>query len=247
MSDIVDYAGRDLEAMAWAVNYHRWILQVFTPYLGSRVVEVGAGKGSFSELLLERRPHSLSLVEPSAAMHAQLVERLKPLSTSTEVVTYQTTFEHAADRIRVTQHPDSIIYVNVLEHIADDQTELTTISRTLKKGGRVFIFVPALSWLFGSFDKRIGHYRRYTRSELAAKCASAGLKVILANYFDFIGVAPWWIKYRLLKSDQLETTAVKFYDDYVVPLAKAIESAVSPPIGKNVILIAENVSTSTGD
>ena len=247
MSDNVDYAGRDLEAMSWAVNYHRWILQVFTPYLGSRLVEVGAGKGSFSELLLERRPHSLSLVEPSAAMYAELVERLKPLSTSTEVVTYQTTFEHIADRIRVTQHPDSIIYVNVLEHIADDQMELTSISRALEKGGRVFIFVPALSWLFGSFDKRIGHYRRYTKSELAAKCASAGLKVILVNYFDFIGVAPWWIKYRLLKSEQLETPAVKFYDAYVVPLAKAIESLVSPPIGKNVILIAEKVITSPGD
>ncbi len=242
MSDNVDYVGRDLEAMSWAVNYHRWILQIFAPYLGTRVVEVGAGKGSFSELLLERRPDSLSLVEPSPAMYAQLVERLKPLTTSTEVVTYQTTFEKAADQIRLTQHPDSIIYVNVLEHIADDQTELTTINRTLEKGGRVFIFVPALSWLFGPFDKRIGHHRRYTRSELAAKCASAGFRVILANYFDFLGVAPWWVKYRLLKSDEMEPSAVRLFDRHVVPIARVLESVLKPPIGKNIVSIAEKIS-----
>ncbi len=72
MSEKHGYAGKDLEAMSFAVNYHRWILSIFEPYLGKRVVEVGAGTGSFSELLLEQRLESLALVEPSTAMYQQL-------------------------------------------------------------------------------------------------------------------------------------------------------------------------------
>ncbi len=238
MSEDLDYAGRDLEAMSWAVNYHRWILRVFEPYLGKRLVEVGAGTGSFSELLLELRPQSLSLVEPAPAMYREL-ERLKKLDTSTRIATYPTTFDKSSEQIRAEQSPDSIIYVNVLEHIADDQAELMSVNRTLERGGRVFIFVPALSWLYGPFDKRIGHHRRYSIPELVAKCSTAGFRILRASYFDILGIAPWWIKYRVLKSKELESGAVQLYDRHVVPIARALESRLQPPIGKNIILIAE--------
>jgi 16S rRNA A1518/A1519 N6-dimethyltransferase RsmA/KsgA/DIM1 with predicted DNA glycosylase/AP lyase activity len=90
------YAGKDLEAMSFAVNYHRWILSIFEPYLGARVVEVGAGTGSFSELLLERRLESLSLVEPSTAMYQQLCERV---AESRNVTTYNDVFEDVSEQI----------------------------------------------------------------------------------------------------------------------------------------------------
>ena len=111
-------------------------------------------------------------------------------------------FENVADDIKATQQPDSIIYVNVLEHIADDVNELKQISRTLHTGGRLFIFVPAFPWLFGSFDRQINYFRRYTRTELEEKCVTAGFKVITSKYFDLFGVVPWWVKYRLLQSNQ---------------------------------------------
>lgn len=239
MGETIDYSGRDLEAMSWALNYHRWILQKFQPFLGRRVVEVGAGTGSFSELLLESDLESLSLVEPSPKMFAQLTERLSKNSSQIPITTYPSTFRKAAQVIRSAQHPDSIIYVNVLEHIEDDEAELRAVNETLERNGRLFIFVPALSWLFGPFDKQIGHQRRYAKKELTEKCTSAGFTVIQAEYFDFFGIAPWWIKYRLLKSEQLEHSAVKIYDDYVVPIARVIENTVVPPVGKNLILIAE--------
>lgn len=239
MIEDLDYAGRDLEAMSWAVNYHRWILKIFEPYLGQRLVEVGAGTGSFSELLLELRPDSLSLVEPSPAMHQQLTERLKIINTTTQIATYPTTFKKSSEQIRLTAQPDSIIYVNVLEHIADDEAELRIMNQTLDKGGRVFLFVPALSWLFGPFDKRIGHHRRYSMAELVAKSKAAGFRILHASYFDFFGVVPWWIKYRILRSDELEPGAVQVYDRHVVPIASALESRIQPPLGKNIVLIAE--------
>ena len=241
MGETIDYSGRDLEAMSWALNYHRWILQKFQPLLGRKVVEVGAGTGSFSELLLATDIESLSLVEPSREMYAQLTERLSKIKTPVQISTYASTFIKAAEQIRIAQEPDSIIYVNVLEHIEDDETELRVVNETLDCNGRVFIFVPALSWLFGSFDKQIGHQRRYAKKELTAKCTSAGFKVIRAEYFDFFGIVPWWIKFRFLKSEQLEHSAVKIYDDYVVPVARVIENTVVPPVGKNLMLIAEKV------
>jgi len=238
MSEKHGYAGKDLEAMSFAVNYHRWILSIFAPYLGSRVVEVGAGTGSFSELLLERRLESLSLVEPSTAMYQQLCRRL---GESQNVKTYNDIFENVAERIRSGERPDSIIYVNVLEHIADDVHELNVINKTLDTGGRIFIFVPALRWLHGSYDRAINHFRRYTRTELEKKCVASGFKVIESRYFDLLGVLPWWVKYKVLQSNNMEPGAVRFYDQRVVPIARTLESSVTPPIGKNVLLIGEKL------
>ena len=232
------YAGKDLEAMSFAVNYHRWILSIFEPYLGARVVEVGAGTGSFSELLLERRLESLSLVEPSKAMYQQLCERV---AESQNVTTYNDVFENVAEEIRLAERPDSIIYVNVLEHIADDVHELSVINKTLDAGGRIFIFVPALRWLHGSYDRQINHFRRYTRTELEKKCVAAGFKVIESRYFDLFGVLPWWVKYKVLQSNSMEPGAVRFYDQRVVPIAKVLESTLRPPLGKNVLLIGEKL------
>lgn len=241
MEDNFVYPGRELEAMSFAVNYHRWILDVFDPYLGSRLVEVGAGAGSFSELLLERLPVSLALVEPSADLYRRLGERIGPLRGATRISLHHSDFRSAAGRIRDDERPDSVIYVNVLEHVDDDVGELETVRHTLKPGGRIFIFVPALRWLKGRFDERVGHVRRYVKGELEQKCRWAGFRVIESRYFDFAGVVPWWLKYRLFKSDALEPRAVELYDRFVVRFTRALEKRIRPPLGKNIILIAEKL------
>ncbi len=237
--NLTQYAGRDLEGMCFAENYHRWILRIFEPFLGTQLVEVGAGTGSFSELVLKGRIESLSLVEPSEEMYKILHSRINRGHRSVKINTYNAFFTRVADHIRVNQRPDSIIYVNVMEHIADDETELRVAHQTLDDGGRIFIFVPALRWLYGSLDQQIGHHRRYTRGELESKCVLAGFQVIRSGYFDFAGIVPWGIKYRVLKSEKLEPKAVKLYDKFVVPAARAVESFIKPPIGKNLFVIAE--------
>lgn len=241
MGEPAFYAGRDLEAMSFALNYHRWILDLFEPYLGTRLVEVGAGTGSFSELLLERRVESLSLVEPSAEMYRLLVENVRRLETAARVETYNAVFADVAERIGTDERPDSIIYVNVLEHIADDEGELALMRRTLTGGGRAFIFVPALRWLYGSFDALIGHERRYTARELQEKCRRAGFRILKSTYFDSAGVLPWWVKYRLLRSEKMEPGAVRFYDRFAVPVLRRVEALAPPPLGKSLLLVAEKI------
>ena len=239
MGDNNIYVGRDMEAMAFAVKYHRWILETFRPYLGTRLVEVGAGSGSFSEMLLDLPFESLSLVEPSGNIYKLLEQRIAGSSRRSNLSTYNGVFRNVASAISADQDPDSIIYVNVLEHIEDDEAELNLIHSTLSQRGRAFIFVPAFRWLFGPFDEKVGHFRRYTRRELENKCRRAGFKIVSSRYFDLIGIVPWWIKYRLLKSSALELRSVELYGRYIVPVTKRVEWLVRPPVGKNIILIAE--------
>lgn len=234
------YPGRELESMSVASNYHLWILETFAPYLGRHLVEVGAGLGSFSELLLGSHAcDTLSLVEPSVEMYGQLEARARSLPSKPRIETHNSSFPEAAPQIKTRQAPDSIIYVNVLEHIADDEGELNAIHQTLASDGHVFLFVPALSWLYGAFDERVGHVRRYAKAELEEKLRRAGFQIVLSRYFDLAGVAPWWIKYRLLRSATMAAGSVRLYDRYVVPVSRRLESVIHPPLGKNVIVVAK--------
>lgn len=238
MSNKVVYVGKDLEAMSFAVNYHKWILDEFAGLLGKNIIEVGAGTGSFSEMILQTEPETLSLVEPSD-LYKDLTQNISRLEARTQIDFYNSIFSVVASEIADRKRPDSIIYVNVLEHIEDDAAELSLIRQTLIPGGRAFIFVPALELLYGEFDRKLGHFRRYRKSELEEKCRNAGFKILTSKYFDFAGVVPWYVKYRLLNSVELGGAAVSLYDKIVVPIFRRIESAVNVPVGKNVLLIAE--------
>lgn len=231
------YNGRDLEAMSFALNYHRWILDEFRPLMGSRIVEVGAGTGGFSELLLRLSFEKLILIEPSL-----MFEQLRMnLSGNERVSIIQSTFLQAANDI-LHERPDSIVYVNVLEHIDDDAGELDLVHKTLVPGGRIFVFVPAHQWLFGGFDRAVGHVRRYSRASLQKKCVQAGFKIVRSINFDLLGVAPWWIKYCLLRSNDLSPQAVALYDRVAVPVTRFFESTFGAPVGKNILLIGEKES-----
>ena len=235
----VVYVGKDLEAMAFAANYHRWILDEFRPFVGKHIVEVGAGTGLFSSLLLRENPTSLSLVEPSE-MHSQLVQNIT--SETISVKTYNNVFSDVCDDIVARQRPDTIIYINVLEHIEDDRKELRHIYESLVPGGHALIFVPALPILYGAFDAAVGHFRRYVKKELIEKSLEPGFKIRVQKFFDFAGIFPWFVKYRIFGSADLESSVVKLYDTYAVPLVKLSESLISPPIGKNLLFVLEKPS-----
>lgn len=240
MSGKIVYPGKDLEAMSFAVNYHKWIIDEFRPFLGKDIVEVGAGTGDFSTLLLDETPDSLSLVEPSE-MFEILQQSVLKKSSNTKIRSFNSIFANIADELKVEQKPDSIIYVNVMEHIEEDEKELKIIHETLEPNGKVFIFVPALKFLYGEFDKKIGHFRRYTKRELVKKVEEAGFEILKVKYFDILGIAPWFLKYQVLRSNSLESSAVEVYDKFIVPFAKKLESFSTPVVGKNILLVAQKV------
>jgi hypothetical protein len=226
--------------MALAVNYSRWIFERLRPFIGKHIVEIGAGAGSFSRLLLETEPSSMTLLEPSSNLYPILIERLPLIDKKGLTQTRHATLIQAFGVPTPPHRPDTAVYVNVLEHIEDDEGELRALHTILPAGGRLLVFVPANRWLMGSMDHQLGHFRRYTLDELVSKCRSAGFQIRFSEYFDVIGIIPWWVKYCLLKSDSMEPQAVQLYDRWVIPFSRALERIITPPVGKSIILVAEN-------
>ena len=174
------YFGKDLEAMSFAQNYHRWILKEIQPYLGKCAAEVGAGIGSFSELILGTGIEKLTSYEPSNNMYPALEERLRNEPRATTVNAFFGTFGED-------NQFDTAIYVNVLEHVENDLEELVRVRRALTAQGRVIIFVPALQCLYSDLDRQVGHFRRYAKRELEDLVVRAGFEPIKSCYFDFAG------------------------------------------------------------
>ena len=225
-----EYNGRDLEAMAHAHHYHRWILDRLAPYLGATVAEVGAGVGNFSRLILETGITRLTAFEPSGKLYPLLKSALSHDPRAQAI--------HAFFGPQAPPEPfDSVLYINVLEHIEHDAAEIAATWSALKPGGHLLIFVPALPWLYGEPDKQIGHYRRYTRPQLIDIAQRAGFSIIDARYFDLAGVVPWYLLFVLMKRS-LSPGSVSIYDRWVVPIMRRLENRIPPPIGKNLLLIA---------
>ena len=223
------YPGKELEAMAFAANYHRWIVQELAPYLAGDVAEVGAGIGSVSALLLEQPIARLVAYEPSSNMYPALSAALRG---QTRAEARNEFFGRRAD-----ESFDTVAYINVLEHIEDDAAELARARERIRPGGHLLVFVPALSWLMSAFDRGIGHYRRYSRGPLTALARGAGFEVVKARYFDVAGVLPWYVNFVLLKRG-LGGAGVSLYDSLVVPPMRVVERIVAPPLGKNLLLVA---------
>jgi SAM-dependent methyltransferase len=228
-----EYFGRDLEAMARARNLPAWILSSFRRFLGSHIVEVGAGCGNFSPHLAETRPESLVCIEPSRNMYELLCERVASLGPARAL--HGTLREHSA---ALPHRPDTILYVNVLEHIEHDLEEIRTARDTLAPGGHLIIFVPALQWLFGSADDAFGHFRRYEREGLSRLITQAGLEPVSTRFFDIAGILPWFVLFRILRMECFTPSQVGLYDGLVVPVMRPIERVLPPPIGKNLVCIA---------
>jgi len=106
------------------------------------------------------------------------------------------------------------------------------------RGGHLLLFVPALQFLFSELDRQFGHFRRYRRSELRAKVGDAGFEIGLACYFDILGVAPWWLLNTVGGKTDFNPKMVRLYDAVGVPLTRLAERLLSPPFGKNVLLVA---------
>jgi SAM-dependent methyltransferase len=237
VNDDFHYQADDLDAMAGAVNYTRWILSRFQPYLCGRVCEVGAGMGALSgHILDEPGVTGLTICEPSANLHARLVERF---AADQRVVVHHSVLAQA-----MTDSPgfDAVIYDNVLEHIEDDAAGVATVVEALNPGGHLLVLVPALSWLYSDFDARIGHHRRYHRPQLRSLLDGAGLEVVDLRYMDMPGVLPWYVSMVLMKGG-LNPGAVKLYDRVGIPVARALESLLPPPFGKNLLAVARKPGT----
>lgn len=230
------YSGTELDAVAEAVNYYDWIMDSFAGHVGERAIEAGAGTGTVSDLILKRvRPRQLTLVEPATNNVPTLRKRF---AGDPRVSIHHGYLQDLVGSLKV----DSVLAVNVLEHVEKDDEFLKAAYDLLNPRGALLLLVPATPAIFGSLDRAFEHYRRYTRSGIQRSVLTAGFEIEKLDYLNLLGVAAWFVSGRVLQRTTLGRGQVRFYDRWVIPVLRRIESVIPVPIGQSLLVIARKPS-----
>jgi len=204
---------------------HRWV--------GRRVLEIGSGIGNLSAFLVERHCERLVLTDT----REEYLDRLRTRFAKHPNVAVAPLYLPTELGALAAQHFDTIICLNVLEHVDDDTASLQAIRRMLAPAGRLILLVPALPALYGTIDKALGHHRRYKRAPLTSLLEATGFKVAHVEYFNLAGVPGWWFAGRVLRRQMIPAASLKLYDA-LVPLFR-LERLIPWRVGQSIIAIGE--------
>jgi len=223
------YEGTELDFFNLATHWKRYVGDSLREWIGGDVLEVGAGIGGKTEALMRGDERSWTCLEPDHALAARIDERHLPCSPA--VITGTT-----ADLDPELRY-DSILYVDVLEHIEDDAGEVERAVARLKPGGHLVTLSPAYEALRSPFDDAVGHFRRYRRSTLLALRPS-GCEVRAAFYLDSLGAILSAGNRALLKSSAPSREQILFWDRRVVPVSRAImDRLLRRRVGRSVVVV----------
>jgi len=232
--------GRTLEESSGAhqERYHAYQFELISRHCGASVLEVGAGLGEFASQFHGLQRLVVTDVDPGAvdAMARRFAGR-------PEVQALQLDLEHPLPELAAPV--ETVVAVNVLEHIEDDRGALTAMARLVEPGGRVVIWVPGYMQLYGDFDRRVGHVRRYTPATLRSAIEDAGLRCDQSQPVNLLGGLAWWLTVRRGGVGTPNPRLVGSYDRTVVPVTRALESRFTPPFGQSVLAVA-TVPAQTG-
>lgn len=223
------YTGRDnLEAMTEAKNYNKFLMSLINKQLKgkqSRVLDFGAGTGTYAKMLQEHDGITPDCLEPDTSLKEELKSSGFKVFTNIEKVPSNTY--------------DLIYALNVFEHIEDDFSEIAKLKRVLKKGGRIVVYVPAYQILFSDMDRQVGHFRRYRLKRLYNLAEKAKLKQREIVYYEPIGFLAA-LTYKAARGrGVLSPKSIRTYDRYAFPISKTIQPIFRKFFGKNAILVAE--------
>ncbi|MFN2325333.1 MAG: class I SAM-dependent methyltransferase [Gemmatimonadales bacterium] len=229
-----DVAGADtLEIMSAAPRYAAWQVEVLRPWLGRRILEIGSGIGNISSEIRALNPETLVLTDTDP----WYLNRLKKTYASDPAVQFaQVTLPDPTAHDRLADlELDTVVAMNVLEHIEDDLGSLRTMAEMVVLGGRVVLLVPALPALYGTLDTELQHFRRYTRSSLRHLMEAAGLRDIQLKWYNRAGVPGWWFNARVRKSPRVPIGQLRLFDA-LVPLLR-YEKYLPLPFGQSLIAV----------
>jgi glycosyltransferase involved in cell wall biosynthesis len=200
-----------LHAFSHAKNFNRWMADTIRPYLGKRVLEIGAGMGNMTKQLAPGR----SLYVSSDLNQEYLYRLSARMEHRPNVIARVCDLENTDDFEPFRRQMDSIVCLNVLEHAQDDMKALRNMRLALLPGGRVVILVPEGMTLYGSFDKVLGHFRRYSEEELRHKLEDAGFEVEKILSFNRISRPAWYVSGKVLRRKRISPLQLKLFDRFV--------------------------------
>lgn len=228
-----EYVGTELDLFQGATNWKRYWSSRIRPYLGPRVLEVGAGLGANAPFLITPAQRIWHFLEPDPKLLSQIEAKraacLLPANCTTQAGTI--------DDIPSECQFDTILYIDVIEHVKEDVVEFAKAAERLASGGRLVILSPAHQALFSPFDAAIGHHRRYSRSTLRAVGAGSDLRPIRTFYLDSVGLVASLANRLLLKSEMPSPSQIRFWDRAMVPLSRILDPLLMYAVGKTVVAI----------
>jgi len=219
------YEGSELDLFEKARNWKAYWRAQIRDFVRGDVLEVGAGIGANTLTLAGLDFERWTCLEPDAALAARVT--LPPGGRHRSEV-------GTIDDLPADARFDSILYIDVLEHIGDDRAEMARAAARLNPGGAVIVLSPAHPFLFTPFDAAIGHFRRYTRSSLAA-AAPEGLRIEKLKYLDTVGVLAVAANLWLLKSSAPAESQILLWDRVLVPLSRIVDPMLAGRVGKSVL------------
>lgn len=221
-------------AISDAVNYTRWILDEASPFIGERVLEVGLGHGSYRAVLPAGVKYFGVDIDLDSVQQAQ---SKYPDDTLIQADISDPIFTKTASGFGV----DSMLCINVLEHIPDHKQAFQNLIEILKPGGHLFLFVPAFNSLYTDLDRLAGHERRYRKNDMLA-LLPAGATIVVNKYFNPVGGVGWWInglfRHKSLNAKGVNSQIIVF-DKYVLPISRAADCITNSFFGQSLICVVK--------
>ncbi|HYG75590.1 MAG TPA: bifunctional glycosyltransferase/class I SAM-dependent methyltransferase [Planctomycetota bacterium] len=229
-----------LASISKATRFNRWMADTAVrPFMGHRVLEIGAGIGNMTLQLLPRERYIASEMDP---LHLEVLDSLKQRNTSLEAVSIDA--EKAEQFAPYAGQVDTVVCLNVLEHIPDSAAALKNMYDVLEPGGRAIILVPQGPWLYCPLDKALEHVKRYTPQQLNEALKAAGFEVRKTFHFNRIGVFGWFLNGKILRRTRMAKYQLKMFDS-LVWLWRRIDWLL-PWHGLSIVTIAEKPKGAAG-
>jgi SAM-dependent methyltransferase len=226
----IPYVGQELDVFARATNWKKYWSSEIRAYLTGNVLEVGAGIGANTEVLQNDRASSWTCLEPDPALADRMRFRFQARTDLATCKVAVGTIETIDSNLQF----DTILYIDVLEHIAEDHAELARASGVLRPGGRIIVLAPAHQWLFTPFDRAIGHVRRYDKATLAA-CTPRDCHLERIIYLDSVGLLASLGNRLILRQAEPGLNQILFWDRFLVPFSRFVDPITFHGIGKSIL------------
>ena len=227
-----DIGFQTLELMSASESYNRLIYGQIEPYIGQRILEIGSGIGNITKFMLSK-----DFVHATDISDSYLHILSNSFGNCPNLNVQKLNLENFNDTEIKKLNIDTIVCLNVLEHIKDDVAALKKIASILEPGGKLVLLVPAHNWAYSNLDSKLGHFRRYTKSLIIQKSAEAGFKILKMDSFNAIGLPGWFISGKILRRTKLSRLQIRLFD-LTVPFLK-LEKLFGPPFGLSTIAILE--------
>ncbi|MDO8971944.1 MAG: class I SAM-dependent methyltransferase [Saprospiraceae bacterium] len=226
------YIGKELEIFSHAKNWKSYYGSLIKPYFGERLLEVGAGLGTTTSSLYDSRVRDWFCLEPDESF----ISLLRGKIHSGELPPACKAKPGTINDLEVDDVYDTIIYIDVMEHIQDDHAESHAAARHLKPGGRLIVLAPAHPWMFTPFDQAIGHFRRYSKISLE-KIKPVSCEQEKLVYLDSLGMLLSCANKILLKQSLPTIKQILFWDRWIVPFSKILDRGLMYRMGRSMVTV----------